>query len=224
MKKKIIFTSIIIAVILLFASCKQTDVIAKYSVTSFKEVLDTAPQSVSIDNEYGGWTISAPDNSTRFIWSRDFSRSFGYDVMIEFDAKPFIKAGLDISKLPKEMHKGDKLIVGTKLGNERPSYSGEATPIASLEQIVNLKRESISYHAALDHFGIDLMKGNAFEWAKDMSKNDKDIVFVLDPVTFINAGVDPAKTEGWVYAKVKTMDMNGKTIEADKFLKSFNIK
>lgn len=47
-------------------------------------------------------------------------------------------------------------------------------------KIVEKSRDSIGYHAALDHYGIDLENGNMFEWAKDISTNDKDIVFVLN--------------------------------------------
>jgi len=70
---------------------------------------------------------------------------------------------------------------------------------------------------------VDLANGNMFEWAKDMSKNDKDIVFVLNPQVFIDAGVDPAKVEGWVFAKVEKEDENGKKIQVDKFLKPFDL-
>jgi len=90
--------------------------------------------------------------------------------------------------------------------------------------LVELKRDAIGYHSALDHYGVDLGNGNAFEWAKDMSTNDKDIVFVLDPKVLTDAGVDPTKVEGWVFAKVKTMDANDKPIEVDKFLKPFSLQ
>jgi hypothetical protein len=57
-----------------------------------------------------------------------------------------------------------------------------------------------------------------------MSKNDKDIVWVLNPEPFIAAGVDPGKIQGWVFAKVETKDDAGKTILVDRLLKPFNIK
>jgi hypothetical protein len=64
-----------------------------------------------------------------------------HDVMIVFEARPFINAGLDISKLPENITVLDDMImVGTKLGQEVLKYSGDLTPIASYEQIVNLKR------------------------------------------------------------------------------------
>ena len=107
--------------------------------------------------------------------------------------------------------------------NESLTYDGDATPLTSYENIVKLKRDSINYHSALDHYGVNLGDGNVFEWAKDLSTNDKDIVFVLNPKVFIDAGVDPQKLEGWVFAKVETMDMNGKPIEVEKFLKPFDL-
>jgi hypothetical protein len=145
--------------------------------------------------------------------------------MLVFDAEPFIAAGLNADKLPENIAFFDSmLMVGTKLGNEKLTYKGEATPLASYEQVVNLKRKSIGYHGALDHYGVSLGDGNMFEWAKDMSTNDKDIVFVLNPAPFIAAGVDPNKIDGWAFAKVTVDDENGKPIEVDKLLKPFNLK
>jgi hypothetical protein len=84
-------------------------------------------------------------------------------------------------------------------------------------------RPMIGYHAPLDHYGIGLGEGNMFEWAKDMAKNDKDLVFVLNPEPLIQAGVDPAKIEGWVFARVPVKDPSGKSIEVDKFLKPYDL-
>ncbi|AUS97391.1 hypothetical protein CDQ84_15760 [Clostridium thermosuccinogenes] len=224
MKKKHILIPLLLIMTFIFASCSQLDVIGNKSITSFKEVLDAMPDKIAADEVNGGWTLTAPDNSAKFFWSKDFSKSKLYDAMLEFDAKPFIDAGLDINKLPDGMVSEDKLVVGVELSSESITYDGEATPIASYEKIVELKRDSIGYHAALDHFGVDLAGGNMFEWAMDIGMNDKDIVFVLNPQVFIDAGVDPEKVEGWVFAKVETMDMNGKKVEVDKFLKPFNIK
>lgn len=224
MKKKYILIPLLLAISIIFVSCRQLDVIGNKSITSFKDVLDTIPDRISADEANGGWSLTAPDDSVRFFWSNDFSKSKIYDVMLEFDAKPFIDAGLDIDKLPEGMVYGDKLVVGTELSSENLTYDGETTPLASYEKIVQFHRNSINYHAAMDHFGIDLSKGNVFEWAKDIGNNDKDIVFVLNPQIFIDAGVDPEKVEGWVFAKVETMDAKGKKFEVDKFLKPFNIK
>ncbi len=117
-----------------------------------------------------------------------------------------------------------KIIVGTKLGDDSLTYDQEATPLASYKKIVELKKASIKYHGDLDHFGVSLANGNMFEMAKDMSTNDKDIVFVLNPQAFIDAGVDPTKMDGWIFAKIKVEDAKGKMVEVDKFLKPFDLQ
>jgi hypothetical protein len=212
--------------LLVFAvlSCGKLDVVGTDSAKSFEKVLGQIPQAVRPDEKNGGWSLAAPDNSARFIWSRDYAESPLRDVMIEFDAAPFIAAGLDPQKLPGgfTFYEG-KIITGTKLGGEKLKYQGEITPLASYEQIVRLKREAIGYHMALDHYGVNLGGGNLFEWAKDMAVNDKDMVFVLNPEPFINAGADPNRIEGWVFAKVTVDDENGKPIEVDKILKPFDL-
>ena len=209
---------------LMALSCGKLDVVGTDSVKSFDKVLQQIPQLIALDKMNGGWSLAAPDNSVRFIWSTNYAQSPLHDVMLEFDAAPFIAAGLVPEKLPEHFafYEG-KLMVGTKLGNEALKYQGEATPLAAYEQIVKIKRSAIGYHAALDHYGVNLGDGNLFEWAKNMAANDKDIVFVLDPAPFIAAGTDPANIEGWLFAKVTVDDENGKPIQVDKFLKPFNL-
>jgi hypothetical protein len=206
------------------ASCGNLDVVGKDSVRAFQALLAAVPGGAEAIEPGGGWALSAPDRSARFIWSKNFRESPLRDVEIVFDAAPFFEAGLDAAKLPKIITVADgKITVGTKLGDEEFHYRGNPTPLASYEQIVNLKRDSIGYHGAMDHYGVNLAGGNMFEWAKDMNKNDKDMVFVLNPEPFISAGVDPRKVAGWVYAKVPVDDENGRPIEVDKLLKPFDL-
>jgi hypothetical protein len=205
-------------------SCGKLDVVGTDSTASFDKVLKQIPQAVTSDEMNGGWSLTAPDNEARFIWSKNYAESPLHDVMLEFDAAPFITAGLDPERLPENFafYEG-KIMVGTKLGQEQLRYQREITPLASYEQIVKLKRSAIGYHGALDHYGVNLGDGNLFEWAKDMGTNDKDIVFVLNPEPFIAAGVDPSRIDGWAFAKVTVDDTNGKPIELDKILKPFDL-
>ncbi|MDR1587958.1 MAG: hypothetical protein LBS57_10925 [Treponema sp.] len=222
MKKTVLLFSVVL--ILSAASCGKLDVVGTDSARSFEKVLKQVPQAVTADEANGGWSLAAPDNSARFIWSRTYAESLRYDVMLEFDAAPFIAAGLDPAKLPENFaYYGGRITAGTKLGTEQLKYSGEVTPLASYGQIVKLKRAAIGYHGALDHYGVNLGGGNLFEWAKDMTTNDKDMVFVLDPAPFIAAGVDPARIDGWAFAKVTVDDENGKPVQVDKILKPFDL-
>lgn len=206
----------------------NTDIIGQTAITSFKAMTDVLEFSPVVDEMDKVWVLTAPDGEAAFWWRREAKEGRMFDVYLCFDAEPFVNAGLDLNKLPMEM-KGmledrGKLMLGKKLSREPLVYDGEITPLASFEQIVKLDRNSIGYHAALDHYGVTVAEGNLVEWAKDMSKNDKDLVFVLDPKIFIDAGVDPAKVQGWGYAKVPLEDARGRQYEAEKFLKPFDLK
>jgi len=225
MKKTVKLTAFFAILAITAFSCSKLDVVGNDSVRAFNDLLQSAPQLVKEDSANNGWLLSAPDGGARFIWSKNFAESSRFDVMLEFDAAPFIAAGLDPSKLPDYFtFRNGILTVGTKLGNESLSYKGEVTPLASYEQIVKLKRNSIGYHMQMDHYGISLGNGNMFEWAKNLATNDKDIVFVLDPAPFIAAGTDPANIAGWAFAKVTVDDENGKPVQVDKILKPFDLK
>ena len=152
MKKKIIIAGTALLFLVVLAGCQQTDVVGKTSITSFDAVLQAIPNQIVEDEINGGWALSAPDGTARFIWSKDYSSGTPHDVMLEVTAKPFIEAGLDVTKLPAGMLVDDKIMVGTMLGDEKLTYSGEVTALASYEQIVNLKRDHIKYHTALDHY------------------------------------------------------------------------
>ena len=206
----------------------NTDLVGQTAITSFGEMLGALDFPPASDDADGTWVLTAPDGEAAFWWRKEDRPERMFDAYICFDAEPFVNAGADPDKLPMEMkgmlNGSGKLMVGKKLSQKPLDYSGGITPLSSFEQIVKLDRESIGYHAALDHYGVTVAPGNVFEWAKDMSKNDKDIVFVLDPKVFIDAGADPSKVDGWTYAKVPLEDARGRKFEAEKFLKPFDLK
>ncbi|GAB7140217.1 hypothetical protein RsTz2092_01650 [Deferribacterales bacterium RsTz2092] len=234
--KRIVFKfltlTVVISTLLAMSACGKLDVVADESTKSFDRLLDVANSLVSKDDMNGGWTLAAPDGEANFIWSWDYSASPQHDVMLAFNAEPFVAAGLDPAKLPQDitfmdvmdtgMGNSQSIMVGTKLGKEK--FDGRATPAVAYKQIIKEHRSSVGYHSALDHYGVNLGDGNLFEWAKDIDTNDKDIVFVLEPAPFIAAGVNPNKVKGWVFAKVIVDDANGKPVEVDKLLKPFNLK
>ncbi len=221
--KKTILPCFLLLVGFTLASCQTLDVVGTSAVNSFQKVLAAIPESVAADADIGGWALTSPDGTTRFLWSQDFSQDAIYDAWLETQIDPFLEAGLDTGKLPEGMVHEGFLILGVDFGNQTYAYKGEVTPLSSMEQIAVHHRQSIGYHKALDHYGVDLTGGNMFEWAKNLETNDKDIVFVLDPQPFIAAGVDPENVPGWLYAQVEIMDGNGKPILADKLLKPFDI-
>ena len=229
-----IAVAVAVALALLFVIVQTAggnlDVVASQSATSFEKVLTAMPTGVQADSVHGGWSLIAPDGEARFIWGADASKSPAYNAMLEWDAQPFINAGLDVTKLPADYAALDgKLTLGAKLANSANTKADEATALQSYRTLVSANPSVLNFHMSLDHFGIKLGGGNLFEWARDMAINtanktaqDKDIVFVLNPEPLIAAGVDPAKVEGWVYAQVGVMQ-NNTTVLVYKFLKPFNI-
>ncbi|MDR1540159.1 MAG: hypothetical protein LBU32_19595 [Clostridiales bacterium] len=232
MKKSLLIAAAVSFIIqLAVVACASLDIVGKASISSFQAVLDAMPEQVQSDGVNGGWSLSAPDGTATFIWSNDYSQSPNDDLIMSFDAEPFLEAGLDASKLNDKVSLANgKITVGAKLGYEKLNYDGEADPLSSFAHIASLHPDALGYHAQLDHYNVSLGNGNMFEWASDMATNaatmetqDKDIVFVLDPQIFIDAGVDPEKVSGWAFAKVQ-IDVGGKMQEADKLLKPFDIK
>ena len=223
---------------LAIVGCANTDVVGKVAKTSFKAILDASKDNVSFSNEDESWVLTSSVGD-EVLFSTNFARNAASaggmadmekpDVEFTFDAAPFVAAGLDIAKLPKvdgiqyQIEEG-RFMLHFELGNDAFSADAAKSFEATFAEIVRTQRSKIGYHEELDHYGIGLGDGNMFEWAKDMSKNDKDIVWVLNPAPFIAAGVDPAKIEGWVFAKVETKDDKGKTIFVDKLLKPFDLK
>ncbi|MFV0518206.1 MAG: hypothetical protein ACK5MV_12490 [Aminipila sp.] len=209
MKKKIITLSLLTLIIFALTACSQTDVVANKAVTTFETVLNTDTSRVLIDEDE--YALISPNNTERF--------SFNKNIAISFELAPFVDAGLDVTKLPSHIKvDGNNLVISM----ENKDYSNKTTVNTVFDELVKNNRDAIGYHAELDHFGVALGNGNMFEWAKDITTNDKDIVFVLDPQAFIDIGVDVENVDGWLFAKVKTMD-NGKKVEVNKLLKPYNI-
>jgi hypothetical protein len=205
-----------------------TDVVGAGAVTSFQAMIDALKMPPALVEDDDMWVLTAPDGGAAFWWRASANDGRNFDVYISIDAEPFVKAGLDVSKLPAEM-KGalesrGKLTLGKKLSVDPLAYEGDVTPLSSFEWIVRLDRDAVGYHTALDHYGVTVSDGSLLEWARDMTVNDKDLVFVLNPQVFIDAGADPAKVEGWSFGKVTVEDARGRKFDADKFLKPFDLK
>jgi hypothetical protein len=217
--------------VLALSGCGSTDVVAKVANTSFGMVIEASKERVSDTVKEGYWTLaSAAGDQVSF--STDFARS-GPDVEFSFDATPFVAAGLDAAKLKGPEGVSYRLDAGRlvmdfelgsdKVGEDRFAEAARKSLASTIAEVVRSQRQRVGYHEKLDHYGIKVGGGNMFEWAKDMAKNDKDIVWALNPAPFIAAGLDPTKVAGWVFAKVESKDASGKKVVEDKLLRPFDL-
>lgn len=224
---RIFILLLLLGVMLVTSACESTDLVAKVAVTSFDELVKVIPGKVAFDDAKGGWGISGLDGKERVILSKDFSSNT--DIALEFDAAPFINAGLDVSKLSSDRYSYDKptgkIIISFEYGQDKFKSGAEKSALETFRQIVRTHRAIIGYHEEGDHYMITLDKNyNIFAWAKDMSTNKIDLAFVLDPKPFVEAGLNTGKLKEWVYTKLPITDKDGKKIKVDVFLKGFNIK
>lgn len=214
MKKILTAFTAIIAATVLFAGCATTDVVQKYSKQSFSDILKADPSLVSEGktNDY----ILTVDGKTRLTVSRDYSES-EEDIVLSTPIQPFVNAGLDAPKLGKGYKAdGTTLSLVTDFGK---GTGKKNTPEQALFESVNADRKALTYHQALDHYGI-VLNGGKFEFAKDYTKNDKDIVFAIAAKPLRDLGVDVQKVEGWTFKTMK--DESGKDV--DLLLKPYNLK
>ncbi|HOX33656.1 MAG TPA: hypothetical protein PLB91_15095 [Spirochaetales bacterium] len=226
----------------LLTGCGASDVVAKYAAISFEAVAEASKDRVAYAEQEAAWSLGSPGGDS-IAFSSDFSRGPAEgkgspimdapDIEMAFDLAPLAAAGLDPKRLP-EPSGGDTVayavedgtfMIHAELGNEAFPAEAAKSIEATFAAILKTHRSAIGYHEKLDHYGIRLGGGNMFEWAKDLSKNDNDIVFVVDPAPLVAAGLDPTKLSGgWLFAKVESKDRAGKAVFEDKLLRPFDLK
>jgi len=217
MKKYIAAILTLIFAAAIFTACADTDVVLKYSPQSLDAITKAFPDIVKpadMETHYAPLTV---DGETSLIVSHDYSKTGKDDIMIETPLKPFADAGLDVSKLPEGYKvENDKFYLTSDYGNGTGLKDNMRD---SLFDAVKADRANLTYHQALDHYGIKLLRGK-IEWAKDYTKNDKDIVFVIAAKPLADIGVNVQNIEGWVF---KTMqDESGNDV--DVLLKPYDLK
>lgn len=172
---------------LLLAAC-STDTFKEEAKTSFSAVIGASSVMTMIEDGVAHVKIT-PTAHIDFA----LDSSSPKDVYMAFEAQPFLDAGLDLTKLPSDVYLNGTMLVFTFDLKEAKSGTDASS---QLSNILDTNRALLTYHTELDHYGIKLGK-HKFEWAKTMSTNDKDAVFVLDGKTLESWGVDLTKVNGW---------------------------
>lgn len=198
---------ILLALMVFIAGCASTDVVKREAKSSFDMILDLPSIESSIMDGYAHIIITEG-------YHLDLSlnpESTSQDVIMVVPIGPFLTAGLDITKLPSTMEVKDDMLLITFDGIQGSSASDASSQMDSL---LTNNRSLLGYHAELDHFGIAL--GNhKFEWAKDLTTNDKDVVFILNAEILRAAGVNVETVDGWLFTTMDDMDLLLKPFDLD---------
>lgn len=223
---RILTLSLVLAAVVFGAAFMAPDVVAVRAVRSYDALLRAPEMSVARSDAAGAWVLTSPGGET-FTFGGD-SVAGSNELVVTFDARPFLAAGLNPSLLPEGAQvEGDgasaRVVMRYDTGTGDFSDGAESQPLQALQDLVHNHRMMLGYHVALARFGLALGGGNMVEWAKDQRANDKDLVFVLNPQPFADAGVDVANVQGWVLADVPVMDAQGRKSTARKLLKFYNL-
>lgn len=216
MKKIILIVFSLVLASVLLAGCAATDVILKYSPFSLDTIVEKFPAIVTDNTQTDHYFTLSVDAETLLKVSNDFSLT-DEDIAIQTPLKPFTDAGLNPAKLGAGYRTdGASLYLVADFG---AGTGVQSTITNALFESVKANRAVLTYHADLDRYGVKLPAGK-FEWAKDESTNDKDIVFVIAAQPLADLGVDVQNVEGWIF---KTMqDDAGK--DFDVLLKPYSLE
>lgn len=203
MKKRFLTVTLIFLVAAVFAACAETDVVLKYSPGSFTDIVENDPDLITDNTLTEHYYYLTVDGETTLKISHDYELTGSDDIMIETPLQPFIDAGLDVAKLGDGYKATDDMLYLTA---DYGNGSGmQDTVTDSLFESVDFDRSVLTYHQQLDHYGIKLAAGK-FEWAKDYTANDKDLVFVIKAQPLQELGVDVNNINGWTFATVEEAD------------------
>lgn len=202
MKRTMLPALALILAAAVLSGCAGTDVVLKYAPGSLDAVTDADPDLLGGGGGDGYFALTA-DGVTRLRVSRDFRASGQEDVLLETPIQPFLDAGLDPSALGAGYAVEGPTLVLT--GDYGDGTGATASFREALFQAVSADRKNLTYHQALDHYGVKLPRGT-FEWAKDPSKNDKDLVFILAAQPLADLGADVENVAGWAFMTVREPD------------------
>ena len=224
--RRILTVSLVLSAIVLGAAFMAPDTVAVYAVRSFDTLLHSPGVEVARNDVAEAWVLTSPGGETLTFGGNSAAGS--NELVVTFDARPFLAAGLDRSALPDGVQLDGagvsaRMVMSYDKGTGTFGDGSDVEPLQALQDLVHNHRAMLGYHTALGHFGLALGGGNMVEWAKDQRSNDKDLVFALNPQPFADAGVDVAHVQGWLLADVPVMDAQGRKSTARKLLKFYNL-
>jgi hypothetical protein len=217
MKKAFIILLTLATAGVFLVGCAATDVVLKYSPGALDAITAAYPSLVTDNTLTDHYFYVTVDDETTLKVSHDYSLTGEEDIVIQTPLQPFLDAGLDVSKLGEGYRADDTTFYLTAAYGDGTGRKDTLTE--SVFEGVTYSRETLTYHQALDHYGVKL-PGGKIEWAKDYKTNDKDIVFVIAAKPLADIGVDVQNIDGWVFKTMQDEDGN----DIDVLLKPYDLQ
>ncbi|AGK55654.1 hypothetical protein [Bacillus sp. 1NLA3E] len=236
MKKKLATVLVSTALLVAFTGCSRPVTGNKDSdkaLDSFNKIVKAYPEKKGFHQALKHWGFLLPTGE-KFEWSKDMSANKADFAMVML-ADPLVKAGLDVKKLDKNAWLYEPAAKDDK-GNDLPNRLIKPYNVSDKKQASNGSEDSmrrllkednkmVSYHKELQHFSLQLGKGNQVQWTEKLGLNNADMIFALEAAPLVKAGLDIDKLEGsgWVF-KEASKDDDGMGATPDQIVKIYDIK
>lgn len=198
MKKYISLTLALIVIAALLVGCTKGDKVLKAGQDSFAGIIKAYPVIIK-DNTKEDYISLSVDGVTSLKISRDYSLTDEEDILIETPLKPFIDAGLDVSKLTDGYKAQDEKLY--LIGDYGNGTGTKETAQDSLFESAAYDRTMLTYHRDLDYCGIST-RGNEKDSfvSRILNKIFGDTAMLSDPNGLDRFGIRISKSK-FEYAK-----------------------
>lgn len=202
----------------------------KGAVAAFQKIIKAYPKSVGFHKALSHWGFTLKTGE-KFEWTKDLSAN-KVDLAMVLMADQFTKAGLNISKLDKNLwiykpatveggvSLPNRLIMAKNVSDKRRFSMGS---VDALKVILNQKNNLVQYYKTEGHYMLMLGDGYEIHWADKLGGMAADMEFVVKVKPLVKAGLNIKKLEksGWKFEAAGTGD-SGKN--ADQIVKEFKLK
>jgi hypothetical protein len=216
MKKQILMIS---CLALLLAGCNRAITGSQESdqaLAAFNAIVKANPDRKGYHDAMKHWGLSLPGGG-KFEWTKDTSAN-DIDFAMVIPAEPFIRAGLDVSRLDgtgyvfqaAKVEAGeslpDLLLRPYNVSDKKENAQGSED---ALRRILKQRNSIVQYDRDLRRYRLFLYdEGDApfeVQWTETLGLGDADVVFVIPAEALIGAGLDPGRLDGgWVFRSAGT--------------------
>ncbi len=231
--KKIVAILVSSLLVLSFAGCSRTVTGSKEGdngLKVFNEIVKTFPQNKGFHKALQHWGFKLPSGE-KFEWTKDTSANKA-DLAMVMLADPFVKAGLDVTKLDKNewLYEPAAKVEGVDLPNRLiKTYNvSDKKEISNgsedaLRRIIKQDPMLMKYIKDEKHYMIMLGDGYAVHFAETLGASDEDMEFAIKAEPLIKAGLDVTKLGGSGF-KLEVAGKDNMESKDDQLVKGFKLK
>lgn len=197
---------------------------------AFNTIIKTYPANMGFHKALQHWGFKLPSGE-KFEWTKDTSANKA-DLAMVMLADPFVKAGLDVTKLDKNewlyepaakvdgVDLPNRLIKTYNVSDKKEVSNGSEDAFRRL-----LKQDPMLLKTIKDekHYMIMLGEGYAVHFAEVLGSSDEDMEFALKAEPLIKAGLDVKKLEGSGF-KLEVAGKDNMESKDDQLVKGFKLK